>query len=183
MVWTKNTTSIYTGYAPNVLRINGTLWLFSIAKPATKPWEVTVAHGTTWDNLRHVGTVLQSNTQPWEQGDMFYPYAVYEGATAGWTMAWSAYSNKSVVKTAWGGQVTAIGLAHSPNGLNWTKCSSNPILTPRAGSTFDSVYVGSPCLLTTVPPMLYYGSRIDQSHKYFALAHATMGNTSTSNGS
>jgi hypothetical protein len=62
-------------YAPNVLRINGTLWLYTIAKPSDgRPWEVTLARGASWDSLRVVRTVLTSNTQPWEDGSLFYPY-------------------------------------------------------------------------------------------------------------
>ena len=49
------------------------LWLFSILKPAGKLWEVSLAKGRDWGSLQTVRTVLVSNTQPWEDGNMFYP--------------------------------------------------------------------------------------------------------------
>ena len=132
----------------NVVRgPDGQLWLYSIAKPAGKLWEITLAKGRTWDSLRTVQTVLVSNTQPWEDGNMFYPYAVY--SPSGWTLAWSAYSNssrthggipcKKMVPASGSAcyETTAIGLAHSHDGLNFTKCDRNPVLAPVASSTCE----------------------------------------------
>ena len=74
VVWTKNTKAVFKGYAPNVVRgPDGMLWLFSILKPAGKLWEVSLAKGRDWDSLETVRTLLVSNTQPWEDGNMFYP--------------------------------------------------------------------------------------------------------------
>ena len=192
--WTKNDTAIFKGYAPNILRgPDGLLWLFSIVKPLGKSWEISLAKGTDWDSLETIQTVLVSNTQAWEHGNLFYPYVLYEGGSGGWTLSWSAYSDPAHTH---GGQpckrdekekrcypTTAIGLAHSADGLHWTKCASNPILEPVATSPYDATYVGSPSLLTAnaagslLPqPMLYYAARINQKHKYFSIAHAVGAN-------
>ena len=198
--WTKNDTAIFKGYAPNILRgPDGFLWLFSIVKPEGKSWEVSLAKGTDWDSLQTIQTVLVSDTQPWEHGNLFYPYVMYEGDSGGWTLSWSAYSDPSHTH---GGQpckrdkkekrcypTTAIGLAHSTDGIHWTKCSSNPILEPMATSSYDATYVGCPCLVTgnatgsLLPqPMLYYAGRIDQHHKYFSVAHAIASSTAMHGG-
>ena len=74
VAWTKNATAIFKGYAPNVVRgPDGMLWLYSILKPVGKLWEISLAKGRDWDSLETVRTVLVSNTQPWEDGNMFYP--------------------------------------------------------------------------------------------------------------
>lgn len=183
VVWTKNTTALFTGYAPNVLRgPDGQLWLYSIRKPARKLWEVSLAKGQDWDSLKTVKTVLVSNTQPWEHGNMFYPFAMYDHS--GWTLAWSAYSNNSATH---GGipcikdpknhdeclQTTAIGIAHSSDGMAFAKCESNPVLWPVVRDSFDSTYVGCPCFVTAEvhTPLLYYAGRVDQIHKYFSIGH------------
>eukprot|EP01047_Picozoa_sp_COSAG01_P042982 COSAG01_NODE_3789_length_5692_cov_82.776685_4_plen_346_part_00 len=186
IVWKKNNTKIFTGYAPNVLRgPDGQLWLYSIAKPNGRPWEVTLAKGRDWDSLRTMQTVLISNTQPWEAGNLFYPYAMYDDL-GGWTLAWSAYSNSSTTHRGIPCkkdpshlgrcyETTAIGLAHSRDGQAWTKCSNNPVLAPLANSFYDATYVGCPSLVTAGTgvdtPLLYYAGRIDQHHKYFSIAH------------
>ena len=103
---------------------------------------------------------------------------------SGWTLAWSAYSNSSRTH---GGipckrdtpgakaclETTAIGLAHSQDGLMFTKCDGNPVLWPLASSSYDATYVGCPCLVTAgvSEPLLYYAGRIDQNHKYYSIAH------------
>lgn len=75
-----------------------------------------------------------------------------------------------------GEEITAIGTAHSNDGLHFTKCLANPILTPTVGSDYDSVYVGSPCIVSSTDEsdvgerasetLLYYGGRVDNLHKY-----------------
>ena len=97
---------------------------------------------------------------------------------SGWTLAWSAYSNSSATH---GGipcvkdpkaperclETTAIGLAHSSDGMSFSKCGSNPVLWPVVGDSFDSTYVGCPCFVTAgvETPLLYYAGRVDQTHK------------------
>eukprot|EP00039_Didymoeca_costata_P009315 m.122989 g.122989 ORF g.122989 m.122989 type:complete len:358 (-) comp14440_c0_seq1:14-1087(-) len=180
--------TIFRGYSPSILRINGTLWLYSIAKPnvtgKVPSWRVSLARGSNWTTLKLVERdLIVSNTQPWEDGMMFYPNVIFEDTKTkyGWTISWSAYSNHTFLNLPAGVDYTAIGLAHSSNGLNWTKCASNPILRPDKNSSYDSVYVGCPNLIipsnlpsTDNEPQsrLYFSSRIDHLHKYYAIAHA-----------
>ena len=66
IAWHKNSTVLFVGYAPNVLRgPDGQLWLYSIEKPVGKLWEISLAKGLDWDSFKKVQTVLVSNTQPW----------------------------------------------------------------------------------------------------------------------
>ena len=113
----------------------------------------------------------------------FNRYAMYD-QSGGWTLAWSAYSNSSATH---GGipcvkdpkapeqclETTAIGLAHSRDGMSFSKCESNPVLWPVVGDSFDSTYVGCPCFVTAgvETPLLYYAGRVDQAHKYFSIGH------------
>ena len=66
-----------------------------------------------------------------------------------WTMLWSAYTRQaSCGYPPSAPTITAIGVAHSADGANWTKCESNPRLCPQPRSSFASAYVGSPSLVT-----------------------------------
>ena len=106
---------------------------------------------------------------------------MYEGPAVGWTMLWSSYANRTVCRMPSGGEdITAIGTAHSSDGLHFTKCLANPILTPTVGSDYDSVYVGSPCIVSSADnsdagegageTLLYYGGRSVPLH--FRLSHS-----------
>ena len=186
-----------SGYAPSVLRVDGMLHLFYVeAGSPDAPhsnWSIAVARGRDWGSLERVGTALVTNTQAWENQRVFYPYVLHERDGRGWTMAYSAYANRSIIglppKGTSGTLAAATGVAHSADGVTWTKCASNPVLTPTLGSNYDSIFTTSPSVVTVnaagdpvAAPLLYYGGRIDfpegvKQHKYYSLAHAAAANT------
>lgn len=117
--WEKELEPIHRGYSPDILRVNGLLWLFSISKERT-PWFVTLAVGPTWRTLRDQGPVLEAQTQPWEAGSLFYPF-VMRGDQ--WTLTYSSYGHREVLGMPPGNvTVTAIGMAYSDDGRRWQKC-------------------------------------------------------------
>ena len=96
----------------------------------------------------------------------------------GWTLACSAYANRSAIGisgdssslAAW-----ATAIAHSNEGLAWTKCGSNPVLSPTDGSQWDSIYACSPAVVSVDSAGLPLNEgRIYSKpmHKYVAAGHA-----------
>ena len=189
LAWRKAGPIGLDGYAPSVLRVNGLLWLFYVAPDPHNGgmWSIMLARGADWGSLQKLGAVIVTNTQPWEQNKVFYPYVLYEKA-AGWTMGYSAYANRSVIglppKGTSGTLAGATGLAHSADGVSWVKCPANPVLAPTPGSDYDSIYTTQPSIVTVdergapLPqPLMFYGGRIDfpkgvEQHKYYSVAHA-----------
>jgi len=192
VTWTKvQGGPFFTGaYAPSMLRVNGMLHLFYVeVPPKGKYWSIVLARGADWDSLKRIGVVIETNTQSWESNRVFYPYVLYEKGGKGWTMAYSAYANRSVIGLpptgSSGTLAAATGLAHSMDGVSWTKCASNPVLKPTPSSDYDSIFATSPSIVSVnamgrplTEPLLYYGGRINfpkgvKQHKYYSLSHAT----------
>jgi predicted GH43/DUF377 family glycosyl hydrolase len=158
-------------YAPNLLQVGDENWMYYVHKPAKKdgkeiPWEIHLATGRDFYSLKaHRANPVLKLSQTWENAHLFYPYVLKEGKT--WLMFYASY---------WKGhpQSTAIGMATSADGLWWTKSDANPVLVPTPGSTFDSKYTSAQCVLRDGDHYkMYYGARINQIHKYYAIGLAT----------
>ncbi len=73
---------------------------------------------TTWTKYNGGSDPVLSGTGgEWDEGSAVDPYVLYEGGI--YTMY---YDNN----------FTSIGVATSTNGINWTKSTSNPVLSPGA---------------------------------------------------
>jgi predicted GH43/DUF377 family glycosyl hydrolase len=161
-------------YAPNLIQMGDEIRMYYIAKPKAVngkavPWEVHLATGRDFHSLKaHLGNPVLKISQSWEKGALFYPYVLRENQT--WVMFYGAYwQGHPSAKTS-----TAMGIAFSPDGVQWTKPEMNPILTPTPGSTYDSIYTSSEAVLRDGDHYkLYYGGRIDMVHKYFSINLAT----------
>jgi hypothetical protein len=176
--WTKDARSpIYRrAYAPNLVRLPGEVRMYYIHKPPSgegerRPWEVHLATGRDLFSLApHRANPVLRVSQPWEKNALFYPYVIREDKT--WVMFYAAYWDKKdpADKTLY----TAIGIATSPDGIAWTKSARNPVLTPVPGSPYESVYNSSQSVIRDGDHYkLYYASRIDTIHKYYAICLAT----------
>jgi len=174
--WKKHSASpIYrNAYAPNLLQLPGEVRMYYIHKPPKQqgrmiPWEIHLATGKDLFSLRpHRANPLLTVSQPWEHRALFYPYVLREGST--WVMFYAAYWNKGPDAPT----STAIGMATSEDGIAWRKSDANPVFTPTEGSNYDSRYTSSQAVLRDGDGYrLYYASRIDMQHKYYAIALAT----------
>lgn len=161
-------------YAPNLLHVRDEIWMYFVHKPPRKngvavPWEIHLATGQDFHSLKpHAANPVLVISQPWEKGALFYPYVLREGST--WVMFYASYWQSPSVKE----QSTAIGMATSADGLRWTKAISNPVLTPTPGSSYDSRYTSSQSVVRDGDQYrMYYASRVDLVHKYFAIGMAT----------
>jgi predicted GH43/DUF377 family glycosyl hydrolase len=170
VIWTKDARSpVYrNAYAPNILKVGDEYRLYHIHKPAKGNWEIHLATGPDIYSLRpHAKNPVLTVSQAWEAQHLVYPYVLREGNV--WVMFYAAYW-----KSPHGGQKTAIGTATSDDGVTWTKHQDNPVLTPIPGSTHESVYNSSQAVLKDDDTYrIFYASRIDTAHKYFAINLAT----------
>jgi len=161
-------------YAPNLVQTGEELRMYYIHKPAPPggkpgPWEIHLASGKDFHSFKpHPANPMLTVSQPWEKGALFYPYVLRENGT--WVMFYAAYwKNHPASKSA-----TAIGMATSRDGIQWTKIDANPVLTPTPGSSYDSIYTSSQSVLRDGDVYkMYYGARVDMIHKYFAIGLAT----------
>jgi len=163
-----------SAYAPNLVQVGEEIRMYYVHKPTTsdgKPraWEIHLAVGHDFHALKpHPANPVLKLSQPWEKNHLFYPYVLREDET--WVMFYAAYwLNHPTAGTA-----TAIGIATSRDGFHWTKSPANPVLTPTPGSAFDSIYTSGQAVLRDGDRYrMYYASRIDMIHKYYAIGLAT----------
>ena len=162
-------------YAPNLIQAGREIRMYHIRKPApvdgkTRPWEVHLAAGRDLFSLQsHPANPMLKISQPWEKGALFYPYVIQEGNT--WIMFYASYWDKKDPQDRKG--YTAIGMATSSDGIRWTKREGNPILTPIPGSPYESVYNSSQSVIRDGDHYkMYYATRIDMIHKYYAICMA-----------
>jgi hypothetical protein len=174
--WQKHSASpIYrNAYAPNLIQLPGEVRMYYIHKPPKQegrmiPWEIHLATGKDLFSLRpHRANPLLVVSQPWERRALFYPYVLREGST--WVLFYAAYWNRN----AEGPTSTAIGMATSEDGIGWSKSDTNPVVAPTEGSAYDSRYTSSQAVLPDRDGYrMYYASRIDMQHKYYAIALAS----------
>ncbi|MEO7652956.1 MAG: hypothetical protein ABIZ80_21040 [Bryobacteraceae bacterium] len=174
--WAKNNRSpIYRGaYAPNLVQAGKEIRMYYIRKPEVAgkkiPWEVHLATGPDLFSLKaHPANPMLKISQPWETGALFYPYVIQEGET--WILFYASYWNKKGQPGSSG--YTAIAMATSADGIKWTKHEANPILTPIPGSPYESVYNSSQSVIRDGDHYkMYYATRIDKIHKYYAICMA-----------
>ena len=162
-----------SAYAPNLVEVDGELRMYYIHKPKSVdgkvPWEVHLATGRDFHSLKaHPSNPVLRISQPWEKGALFYPYVLRDNRK--WVMFYAAYWKSQ----SSGKDMTAIGVATSTDGMQWTKNPANPVLTPTPGSSYDSTYTSSQSVIRDGSLWrLYYAGRIDMIHKYFAIGLAT----------
>lgn len=171
LAWIKHPRSpvFAAAYSPNLVAVDGEVRMYYIHKPASKaPWEVHLATGRDLFSLKpHQANPLLTVSQAWEDRALFYPYVIREGRQ--WILFYASYWKRPARKETF----TAIGIATSPDGLRWTKSRGNPILTPVDGSAYERVYNSSQSVIRDGDHYkLYYATRIDMVHKYYAICLA-----------
>ncbi len=170
--WTKDPRSpIYRrAYAPCLLRVGDAYWMYYVHKPDEGNWEIYLATGADLYSLApHPANPIVTNTQAWEARHLFYPYVFQDDGV--WVMLYAGYWNNPAMD----GRFTAIGAATSDDGVHWKKNPANPIFTPDAKSTYDSVYTSSQSVLRDGDIFrMFYAGRVDGKHKYFSIGQAVM---------
>jgi predicted GH43/DUF377 family glycosyl hydrolase len=124
---------------------------------------MTMGYATSEDGLNwsfRPGPVLES-TEDWEHPNLLYPFVL------------KSQDLYQMYYTSYGRGICEIALATSEDGIHWLK-GKGPILSPDPASEWDSIYCSNPCIVPEPDgrDRLYYASRIDMKHKYFAIGLA-----------
>jgi len=149
-------------YAPTVLYEDGLykMW-FTMTEPTGMMaiGAATSRNGIDWEPSP-ANPVLRS-TESWEHTHALYPFVLKRGRM--FEMYYTTY-----------GKICELAVATSRDGIHWQK-NGGPILSPGPASAYDSLYCSRACVV--IEPdgcdKLYYASRVDMVHKYFAIALAT----------
>lgn len=80
------------------------------------------------------GSASAIATWEWDSESIAFPRVISD---TGRYLMW--YQGQSLVSLGWG---WSLGLAESPDGLNWTKYDGNPVLEPGDKGAWDSAYRG-----------------------------------------
>lgn len=150
-----------SAYAPTVIFENGLyrMW-YTYAEPTGT---MVIGHATSVDGIAWEASpanpVLRA-TEPWEHRHALYPFVL------------ERKSNYEMYYTTFG-RICEIAVAQSVDGVRWRK-SNGPILSPEANSGYDSIYCSRACVVPerSGRDKLYYASRVDMQHKYYAIALA-----------
>ena len=123
---------------------------------------MVIFHGTSTDGIEwdmRSEPVLRS-TEDWEYTNLLYPFVVKRGVT--YEMYYTSY-----------GETCDLAVAFSQDGICWEK-DTGPIIRPDENSSYDSLYCSNPSVILEPDgrDKLYYASRIDMDHKYFAIGLA-----------
>lgn len=104
-------------------KIKGVYYAYTAntASPPQSFDQWTSPDGATWTKAH--SAVLSAGSATWNSFDIFNPY-VWVTPAGTWMMFYDGSNNS----------VYSVGLASSPDGVNWTNDASNPILTNGAGS-------------------------------------------------
>jgi predicted GH43/DUF377 family glycosyl hydrolase len=158
--WTNRPEPIARGvYSPTVIHEDGRyrMWYTGIADGL-----MTIRYGTSEDGIDwnlYPTDVLRSSL-PWERRNLLYPFVLRRDDT--YQMYYTSYD-----------RICELAVATSDDGIRWKK-GGGPILSPDPASKWDSLYCSKACVVPEPggPDKLYYASRVDMNHKYFAIGLA-----------
>lgn len=100
-----------------------------------------IGYASSYDGLnwcrQKEPVLINGPSGSWDQTVNYQPHVIYEGSTYHMWFAGHAGDNTR----------NRIGYAASPDGLNWTKHETNPVVSPGDPDDWDGLGVGSPCVL------------------------------------
>ncbi len=161
--WTHKPGPIARGvYSPTVIYEDGRyrMWYTGVDGGIMTIRYGTSEDGINWNLLK--STVLKSSLA-WEGRNLLYPFVLRRNDS--YDMYYTSY-----------GRICELAVATSEDGISWSK-GTGPILSPDPLSKWDSLYCSKACLVPEPkgPDKLYYASRVDMNHKYFAIGLAVQG--------
>jgi len=147
-------------YCPTVVFDEGVykMW-FTLADESG---DMAIHYATSSDGLAWTphGLALRPD-RPWERRHVLYPFVLKRDRT--YELYYTSYD-----------RICELAVARSEDGIHWEK-DSGSLLSPEPDSAYDSLYCSraSVVLEPDGRDKLYYASRIDMQHKYYAIALAT----------
>ena len=152
-------------YCPTVLFDDGIykMWYTYLDGDGDGDGAMVILYATSADGLswtKHPENPVLRSSENWEHRNVLYPFVLKRGGL--YEMYYTTF-----------GEICEIGLALSEDGVHWQKGDS-PILSPDPESAWESIYCSNASVL--VEPegrdKMYYASRIDLVHRYFAIGLA-----------
>jgi predicted GH43/DUF377 family glycosyl hydrolase len=146
-------------YCPTVIFDEGIyrMWYTHATEEPFVIMHATSEDGVDWALEREP---VMASTEPWEHPNMLYPFVLKR-------------EEYEMYYTSFGYRICELALARSEDGIGWTK-GDGPILSPDPASSWDSIYCSNASVL--IGPdgrdRMYYASRIDMEHKYYAIGLA-----------
>ena len=148
-------------YCPSVLYEDGSyrMWYTHAAEGIPMVIKHSASEdGVSWDDEP---VTVMVRTEPWEHRNLLYPFVLKRAGLY------------EMYYTSYGSRICELALATSEDGLDWAK-GGGPILSPDPSSPWDSLYCSNASII--VEPggrdRMYYASRIDMVHKYYAIGLA-----------
>jgi beta-1,2-mannobiose phosphorylase / 1,2-beta-oligomannan phosphorylase len=102
------------------------LWYTGQTERSSKIGYATSSDGRNW--VRQSAHPVLEPTVAWEGVAVMCPHVMWDAAKQIWRMWYSGGEQY---------EPNAIGYATSPDGLRWTKCPANPVITPEAGDIWE----------------------------------------------
>jgi predicted GH43/DUF377 family glycosyl hydrolase len=118
----------------------------------------TSSDGISWTRYSHNPVFKGSRGELWDSWDVEYPWVIYEN---GVYKMW--YSGQPFAGTGFADE--QIGYATSPDGINWTRYSGNPVLGPSRG-LWDGLSVYDPRVVHSGSTYLMYYEGTSSSNDY-----------------
>jgi predicted GH43/DUF377 family glycosyl hydrolase len=116
----------------------------------------TSTDGIKW--ARHAANPVLRVGRPgsWDANSVQAPWVIHENGVYKMWFEGQTFTSGNVAKMA-------IGYATSPNGVDWTKYSGNPVLTPGPSGTWDDKWTYRPVVISTGQSyVMYYRSLSSQ---------------------
>ena len=160
-------------YAPTIIKEDGVYHMWYVDNSIGN-WVIRYATSDDGEAWNVFPDPVIAVDQAWERRQenfsrVFYPYVVRVDDQ--YVMWYAAYRADEPVLS------TAIGVATSPDGANWTKSEDNPVITPEPDNCWESHYNSSQSVLRLEDGgwRIWYASRKAPPYrnKYFAISTAT----------
>jgi predicted GH43/DUF377 family glycosyl hydrolase len=112
----------------------------------------TSGDGVSWARYAQ-NPVLKIRALSWDSGSVQEPWVIYENGEYKMWYTGQQLTTQSIT-------VQSIGYATSPDGIQWTKYSDNPVLTAGKSGDWDDKWVYRPVVVSTGSKyMMYYSGR------------------------
>jgi predicted GH43/DUF377 family glycosyl hydrolase len=104
----------------------------------------TSKDGISWSRYGQQPVLSIGASGQWDSGSVNEAWVIQDGGGYKMWYGGQTYDTQNQTLFTW-----EIGYATSPDGINWTKYSGNPVFTPGVSGSWDDKYVHRPIIVTT----------------------------------
>ena len=158
-----------TVHVPQVIRVGSEWWAYFMGTNINGATQGQIGLAvstdlTTW-TVRPT-PVLSATPGSWAATSLSEPFVMRDPDSSGYLMFFEG----------WNATPIGIGLAFSPDGINWTQFAGNPVITPTA-ATWDSGFVGEIAHVEVVNGTwrLWYSGRVPGGFRQLGMSSSSDG--------